>query len=263
MVWPLEGVSLRTVTLEASLSSAHGVSVEALSVRASPMQDAAQQLFTRVWAWLGASLLLSGCAVLLVSGSTSLRHALLVHSWLGAAAILLQLAFALGITELLPRCSAGVCRVLMVVYAALDGFTLNAVFSQQGPSTIAAAMFVASATFALTAAWAAATGRNPSSPRLLGGMALGGLALSALVALWMRDSVTTFAMCAGAVAVFLALAASDTPRLRAELLVGTDVTDQRRGGPAGALMVHLDFVTLFMKLFRQFRPHKEPAVGKA
>lgn len=243
--------------------SSRGVGAEGLVVRSSPAQSATQQLFTRIWACMGVSLLVSACSTVIVSSNAHVMRAFALEPWLGALCIAAQLAMALGLTGLVPRSSTGVCAIMMLAYAAVDGIALTFVFQRYGVATIAAAMFTTSATFALTAAWAAFTGRDPAQGRsMLGMLGLGGV-LSLVVAMVMPDQVTTGLVCAGTVLTYAALAATDVPRLRTELLASSDIEGQQRAGLAGALMLHLDFATLFIQLFRALGTRRESAPGKA
>jgi uncharacterized protein len=237
----------------------------------------------RVYAYMGAGLVLGGIAALALSAVsvtddvaqaayvmragrvipipaglavqgrdillTDLGHAVLV-SPLKWAIIFAPLAVVMALSFGSMRLRPATAQVLFWLYATLVGFSLASLLLFYGHVSVARAFFVTAAAFAALSLWGHATRRDLTALRSFAVMGLLGLVVAGLVNVAMVGSTPLhWVVSAAGVGVFAALTAWDTQRLKSEYLYGAmGGARAERSAILGALTLYLDVINLFTLL---------------
>jgi FtsH-binding integral membrane protein len=166
------------------------------------------------------------------------------------AIIFAPLALVFGLSFGVSRLRPATAQVLFWIYATLVGLSLAAIFLAYTHTSITRVFFIAAASFGALSLWGYTTQRDLSALGSFAVMGLFGAVLASLVNLSMTGSTPLqWAISVVGVAVFSALTASDTQRLKNEYLhgaLGGDVAE--RSAILGALSLYLDFIYLFTLL---------------
>jgi uncharacterized protein len=182
---------------------------------------------------------------------TGIGHLVLV-SPLKWAIIFAPLALVFGRSFAASRLRPATAQALFWLYATLVGLSLAAIFLAYTHTSITRVFFIAAATFGALSLWGYTTQRDLGALGSFAVMGLFGAVLAGLVNLSMMGSTPLqWAISVVGVAVFSALTASDTQRLKNEYLhgaLGGDVAE--RSAILGALTLYLDSIYLFTLLLQ-------------
>ena len=142
---------------------------------------------------------------------------------------------------------------LFILYSAINGVTLSAIFLAYTLTSIASVFFITAGTFAATALYGYSTKRDLSK---LGGilfMALIGLILATVVNLFLHNSMLDLMLSYAGVVIFVGLTAWDSQKIKQMLAMQTDMGETaQKMALMGALSLYLDFINLFLYLLRIF-----------
>jgi len=180
---------------------------------------------------------------------TELGHEVLV-SPLKWAIIFAPLAIVIGLSFGAARLRPATAQLLFWLYATLIGFSLASLFLFYTHISVACAFFVAAAAFGALSLWGYTTGRDLTALRSFAVMGLAGFVVAGLAHLVLAGSTPLlWAVSVVGVAVFAALTAWDTQRLRREYLYGAMGGEAaERSAILGALTLYLDVINLFTLL---------------
>jgi FtsH-binding integral membrane protein len=166
--------------------------------------------------------------------------------------IFAPLALVFGLSFGVSRLRPATGQVLFWLYATLVGFSLASIFLVYTHTSITRVFFIAAASFGVLSLWGYTTRRDLSALGSFALMGLFGVVIASLVNLSMAGSTPLqWAISVVGVAVFSALTASDTQRLKSEYLYGAmggEVAE--RSAILGALSLYLDFINLFTLLLQ-------------
>lgn len=223
--------------------------VAALALRAASVTDDVAQATHVIRAGrvipVPAGLAVQGRDVLL----TEVGHAVLV-SPLKWAIIFAPLALVIGLSFGVARLRPATAQLLFWLYAVLIGLSLASIFLFYAHMSVAPAVFVAAASFGALSLWGYATRRDLSALRSFAVMGLSGFVIASVVNLLVAGATPLhWAVSVGGVAVFAALTAWDTQRLKNEYLYGAmGGAAAERSAILGALSLYLDVINLFTLL---------------
>jgi FtsH-binding integral membrane protein len=192
-----------------------------------------------------AGLAVQGSDVLL----TEFGHAVLV-SPLKWAIIFAPLVVVIGLSFGVARLRPATAQLLFWLYAVLIGLSLASIFLFYAHMSVAPALFVAAAAFAALSLWGYTTRRDLTALRSFAVMGLSGFVVASLVNLAVAGTTPLhWAVSVIGVAVFAALTAWDTQRLKNEYLYGAmGGAAAERSAVLGALSLYLDVINLFTLL---------------
>ena len=176
---------------------------------------------------------------------------------LNRAAIWILLFAELGLvfytTARINHLSLTTATTLFILYSAINGVTLSAIFLAYTLTSIASVFFITAGTFAATALYGYSTKRDLSK---LGGilfMALIGLILATVVNLFLHNSMLDLMLSYAGVVIFVGLTAWDSQKIKQMLAMQTDMGETaQKMALMGALSLYLDFINLFLYLLRIF-----------
>ena len=208
------------------------------------------RFFNAVYAWMAAGLALTA----VVAWSVSTRPDLMMQIFRGPVLIgliIVELVLVFTVAAAVNKINAAVATGLFLLYSALNGLTLSAIFIVYAQATIASAFIITAGTFGAMSVWGFVTKRDLSGMGSILFMALIGLVLASIVNMFWANSMLTMLINYAGVLIFVGLTAYDTQKLKA-IAVATahDAAMSARLSVSGALTLYLDFVNLFLFLLR-------------
>ncbi len=206
-----------------------------------------------VYNWMAIGLALTGFVAFYVANDESLIRLIFGNRLIFFGLIIGELALVFTISARVHKMQSSTATALFVLYAALNGVTLSAIFLIYTRSSIATTFFICAATFVACSVYGWTTKRDLTS---LGGfMAMGliGIIIASVVNMFLRSSGMHMIISYIGVLVFVGLTAYDTQKLKSMALtqpIGLDAGVARKGAILGALSLYLDFINLFLMLLR-------------
>jgi hypothetical protein len=229
--------------------------MDALTLQKTQVQVRVNTFVRSVYNWMAIGLALTGFVAYSVANMPEVRNLIFGSPVIFFGLIIAQLALVFVISARITRIQAATATLLFVIYSALNGATLSAIFLAYTKSTITTTFFVCSATFVGCSIYGWTTRRDLTS---LGGfltMGLFGIVIASLVNMFFQSNAVSAIVSYIGVFVFLGLTAYDTQDLKNMALsqpADIDAGAVRKGAILGALKLYLDFINLFLLLLRIF-----------
>jgi FtsH-binding integral membrane protein len=139
---------------------------------------------------------------------------------------------------------------LFMIYAALLGVTLSAIFLQYTGASITRVFFISAASFGALSLYGYTTQRDLSAMGSYMIMGLFGIIIASLVNIFLKSSGLDWAISIIGIGVFAGLTAWDTQRIKEMYDSMDDDGTMGRKAIMGALSLYLDFINLFLMLLR-------------
>jgi FtsH-binding integral membrane protein len=196
---------------------------------------------------------LTGFVAFYVSNSEAIMRIIFGNQLIFFGLIIGELALVFTISARVHKMQASTATSLFVLYAALNGATLSAIFLVYTRASITSTFFICAATFIAASIFGMTTKRDLTSMGQFLFMGLIGIVIASVVNLFMRSSGVSMIVSYIGVIVFVGLTAYDTQKLRTMALsqpAGIDGGTIRKGAILGALTLYLDFINLFLMLLR-------------
>jgi FtsH-binding integral membrane protein len=215
---------------------------------------AAQQAFlARVYQWMAVGLLVTAIVAYLTATTPALLSFVFGNRLVFWGLVIAELALVWSISARATSMDPGTATGLFLLYSALNGLTLAAVFLVFTGASLASTFVVTAGTFAATSIYGYVTKRDLTSLGSFLFMGLIGLILASVVNLFLRNETVYWVTSYIGVFIFVGLTAYDTQRLKA-MGARAAAHGERVGALAivGALALYLDFVNLFLYLLRIF-----------
>lgn len=208
------------------------------------------QFFNAVYAWMAAGLALTAVVAWYVSNDPMLMRRIFSGPTL-IGLIIAELGLVLVIGRAINKISTGVATGLFLLYSALNGLTLSAIFIVYAHSTIASAFIVTAGTFGAVSLYGFVTKTDLTRLGSFLFMALIGLILASVVNMFMASSALHWIITYAGVLIFVGLTAYDTQKLK---LIAIETENNpalaARLSIIGALSLYLDFINLFLFILR-------------
>jgi FtsH-binding integral membrane protein len=208
------------------------------------------QFFNAVYAWMAAGLGVTAVVAWSVSTQPQLMQSIFRGPLLFVL-ILAELGLVVAISGMIQRINTGVATALFLLYSALNGLTLSAIFIVYAHATIASAFVVTAGTFAAMSVYGFVTKTDLTKFGPILFMALIGLIIASVVNIFMASSGLYWIITYAGVLIFVGLTAYDTQKLKI-IAVQTESNPAlaARLSIAGALSLYLDFINLFLFILR-------------
>ena len=162
-----------------------------------------------------------------------------------------ELGLVVYLSARIHKIKASTATALFVLYSAMNGVTLSALFYHFTGGSIFSTFFICAATFGACSVYGMVTKRDLTS---LGGfmfMGLIGMIIATIVNLFIGSAGLSAIITYVGVLVFVGLTAYDTQKLKVMAMSQPDgLSDAviRKGAIQGALTLYLDFLNLFIML---------------
>jgi uncharacterized protein len=219
------------------------------SIAADQAEVRQRSIISQAFLWMTAGLAVTGVVAALVAASPTLLSLIFGNIPIFFGLLLVEIILVITLSAAIMRLPTGVALTIFVVYAALNGLTLSAIFIRYTTASLASTFFITAGTFAIMGIYGYTTKRDLTRIGNLALMALIGLILASLVNLFLHNSVVYWVTTYVGILIFVALTAYDTQKLK-NLNASGEVAN--RLSILGALMLYLDFINLFLLLLRIF-----------
>ena len=206
-----------------------------------------------VYNWMAIGLALTGLIAYYTASSETMLRFIFGNQLVFFGLIIAELGLVFTLSGRISKMSAGTATLLFVLYAAINGLTLSAIFLAYAASTIASTFFICSATFAAASVYGWLTKKDLTSFGQFLFMGLIGIIIASVVNMFVRSSGMELIISYIGVIIFVGLTAFDTQKLRHMALTQpADVSGEivHKGAILGALSLYLDFINLFLMLLR-------------
>jgi len=227
--------------------------MQSVPIERTQTQILVNEFIRSVYNWMAIGLGLTGLLAYYVSNSESVMKLIFGNQLLFFGLIIGELVLVFSLVGKAHKMQASTATGLFILYAALNGVTLSAIFLIYTRSSIASTFFISAATFVACSIYGMTTKRDLTS---LGGfltMGLIGIIIASVVNLFVRSSGMSVVISYIGVLVFVGLTAYDTQKLKNMALSqpeGLEAAVIRKGAILGALSLYLDFINLFLMLLR-------------
>src|SRR5690349_17216338 len=228
-----------------------------MSFAPTPIVSADAQLrqssiITQVYAWMTAGLLVTGAVAAYTANSLALLNLIFGNPFAIWILFIAQIGMVIGLSAGIGRLAPGLAAALFLIYSALNGLTLAAIFLVYTRESIAWTFFITAGTFGVMSLVGYTTKRDLTRMGSLLFMALVGLVLASIVNFFLRSTGLYWIITYAGVLIFIGLIAWDTQKIKNLSRQATDDTSARRIAILGSLMLYLDFINLFLFLLRIF-----------
>ena len=207
-----------------------------------------------VYWWMTFALLITAVTAYMVGTSRELLKIFVLNRGVFFFLALIELGLVFWISAGIRKMSASTATALFVLYSAVNGLTLSAIFAAYSMKALAVTFAVTAGTFGGTALVGTVIKKDLSR---FGGillMALIGLVIASLVNMfWANSTLERICTYAG-VLIFVGLTAYDAQKIRLmyQEIDSSDSESVRKVAVLGALSLYLDFINLFLYLLRIF-----------
>ncbi|MFZ0484587.1 MAG: Bax inhibitor-1/YccA family protein [Desulfobacterales bacterium] len=227
--------------------------MQSVPLKTARAQVQVNEFIRSVYNWMAIGLGLTGVVAFYVSNSETLMKLIFGNQIIFFGLIIGELVLVFTISARVHKMQASTATSLFVLYAALNGATLSAIFLIYTSSSITSTFFICAATFIASSIYGMVTKRDLTSMGQFMFMGLIGIVIASVVNLFVRSSGMSLVVSYIGVVVFVGLTAYDTQKLRTMALsqpAGLDSGIARKGAILGALTLYLDFINLFLMLLR-------------
>jgi len=227
--------------------------MQSVPLKTARAQVQVNEFIRSVYNWMAIGLGLTGVVAFYVSNSETLMKLIFGNQIIFFGLIIGELILVFTISARVHKMQASTATSLFVLYAALNGATLSAIFLIYTSSSITSTFFICAATFIASSIYGMVTKRDLTSMGQFMFMGLIGIVIASVVNLFVRSSGMSLVVSYIGVVVFVGLTAYDTQKLRTMALSQPDGLDSgtvRKGAILGALTLYLDFINLFLMLLR-------------
>jgi len=227
--------------------------MQSIPLNKARAQIRVNEFIRSVYNWMAIGLALTGAVAFYVSNSETLLKLIFGNQLIFFGLIIGELVLVFTISARVHKMQASTATSLFVLYAALNGATISAIFLIYTRSSITSTFFICAATFIVSSIYGMVTKRDLTSMGQFMFMGLIGIVIASVVNLFVRSSGMSLIVSYIGVVVFVGLTAYDTQKLRTMALSQPDNLDSgtvRKGAILGALTLYLDFINLFLMLLR-------------
>jgi FtsH-binding integral membrane protein len=206
-----------------------------------------------VYNWMAIGLALTGFVAYYVSNSQTMQNIIFGNPMVFYGLIIGELVMVFYLSARVNKMQASTATALFVLYAALNGATLSAVFLAYTKSSITSTFFVCAGTFVAGSVYGWTTKKDLTSFGSFLFMGLIGIIIASVVNLFLKSSGMSMIISYIGVFLFIGLTVYDTQRLKNMALTqpaGLEAGVVRKGAIIGALSLYLDFINLFLMLLR-------------
>ena len=234
---------------ELNFQNLQGVSAE----REWEVSSAFPVLMRKVYVWMTLALVITGFTAYGVATSPGILQAVYGNPAILIGLFVVELALVFGVGAAINRLSLSVATLMFIVYSVINGVLFSSIFMVYTMSSITSVFFITAGTFAAMAFVGYTTKTDLTSMGKYLLMAFLGLIIATIVNLFIKSSGLTLILSYVGVLIFVGLTAWDTQKIKMMLLQAPDAGEaSQKIALLGALTLYLDFINLFIHLFRIF-----------
>ncbi|MDE6380799.1 MAG: Bax inhibitor-1/YccA family protein [Muribaculaceae bacterium] len=223
----------------------------------SAIKTQTNSVMKRVYVRMFIGLLVSAFCALGVASSPSLLSIIFGNQIVFWGLIIAMFAMAILIPARMMKMSSGTVLVLFLVYSALMGTFLSAIFMAYKMSAIVATFFITAGTFGAMTVYGYFTKTDLTKMGSFLMMALFGLIIAMLVNMFLHSSTMSYIVSIAGVLIFTGLTAWDTQQVKQLAAANLDPSLADKLATMGAMNLYLDFINLFLFLLRIFGGNRD------
>jgi FtsH-binding integral membrane protein len=217
-----------------------------------------QALFiTKVYNWMALALFITGLVSYFTASSPEMLNIIVGSKFVFYGILIAELLLVIYLTRSIQKLSQNMVIAGFLIYAVLNGLTMSIIFLIYTSNSIATTFYVTAGTFGAMSLYGYYTKKDLTSLGNMAMMALIGIIIASIVNMFLQNDMMYWIITYLGVAVFVALTAYDTQKLK-ELGSRGFVNDEsmEKTSILGALTLYLDFINLFLFLLRIFGNRK-------
>jgi FtsH-binding integral membrane protein len=208
---------------------------------------------TKVYGWMTLALCITGITAFLTAINPEMVELLFSNSWTIWVLILGTFGLVGWLTIGIQKMSASTATLVFLGYSLLNGLIFSSIFLTYTGGSIALTFFITAGTFGVMSAYGYFTKSDLTSIGNIAIMLLIGVIIASLVNMFMKSEMLYWIISYAGVAIFVALTAYDTQKIKEMNIIGNEGTaEDRKEAIVGALTLYLDFINLFLFLLRLF-----------
>ena len=210
------------------------------------------KFFNVVYAWMAVGLAVTAAVAYFVSQSdVGLR---MVYGGGRGMAVIIALGMfgiAMGVQSAALRINANVATGLFLLYSALMGALLSAIFIIYKMQTIGASFLITGGTFAAMSVYGFVTKRDLTQIGSILVMCVIGLFIASLANIFIASNALSWLITYAVLAVFIGITAYETQKLKVlAQQYGDDPNMAPRIAIIGSLLLYISFINMFMSILR-------------
>jgi len=211
----------------------------------------------KVYNWMAVALMLTGFVAYYVAGSETLIQIIVGNKILFFGLLIGELVLVGYISKRINRISSYNATLLFLLYAVLNGLTFAVIFLIYTSESISSTFLITAGTFGAMSAYGYFTKQDLTKIGNMAYMALIGIIIASIVNFFMQSTMMHWVITYLGVAIFVALTAYDTQKLKRIAMNGFENEENmEKSAILGALTLYLDFINLFLFLLRIFGGRK-------
>ena len=212
-----------------------------------------QRFITKVYAWMSFALIITGVVAMQTAEAPKLVNFIYGSQWTFFGLLMLQLILVAYLVSLVEKMSSQTATLVFILYAALNGLTLSAIFIIYTKASLATTFYVTAGTFGVMSIYGYLTKTDLTRFGNLLFMGLIGLIIASIANFFLQSEMLYWITTYAGVLIFVGLTAYDTQKIKETNIIGNEGTDEdKKEAIIGALTLYLDFINLFLLLLRLF-----------
>lgn len=223
------------------------------NVAVSQAQVSESNFISKVYMWMALGLVVSAGGSLFMLSQPELLKAVFTNKLIFIGLIVVEIGLVIWLSAAAMRLSAAAASAMFLAYSFLNGVTLCSIFLVYTGGSIATTFAITAGTFFFFSIYGLTTKKDLTGIGGLAMMGLIGVIIASVVNIFLKSSGLMWVMTFVGIAVFLALIAYDTQKLKAmHAMAAHDEQMGKKVAILGALALYLDFINLFLLLLRVF-----------
>lgn len=218
----------------------------------SAVKTQTNSVMKRVYVRMFIGLLVSAFCALGVASSPAALNFVFGNAIMRWGILIAMFAMAILIPVRMLKMSSSTVLALFLVYSALMGTWLSAIFVVYKMTAIVATFFITAGTFGAMSVYGYVTKTDLTKMGSFLMMALFGLVIAMLVNLFLHSSTMSYVISIIGVLIFTGLTAWDTQQVKQLAAANLDPALADKLATMGAMNLYLDFINLFLFLLRIF-----------
>ena len=221
--------------------------------RQGALSAAFPALMRKVYVWMTLALVITGICAYGVATSPALMQMVYGNKAAIWVLFIAEIGLVFYTTARINRLSLSTATTLFIIYSALNGVTMSAIFVAYTMTSIAQVFFITAGTFAAMALIGYTTKKDLTRFGGIAFMLLIGLIIATVVNMFVQSTMLDLFLSYIGVALFVGLTAWDSQQIKRALAMQPDMSESsQKVALLGALTLYLDFINLFLYLLRIF-----------
>jgi len=215
-------------------------------------EQAQRKFLSGVYQWMVLALAISGAIAWFVANTAPVRNIVLGNGIALIVVVIAEFALVWWLSASIHKISIRAASIAFVVYSALNGIMLSAIFIVYTGASIERIFLITALMFGGMSIFGLKTKSDLNSMGRYLFMALIGIVIASIVNILLGSSVLDVIISMVTVLVFTGLTAYDTQKLLAVARTSDGTEVFHKVAIIGALELYLDFINIFLALLRLF-----------